>query len=72
MNFSRKLGSIHFFLLYLWEKYELIWSDITAQTVSLGANLLVKAQNHTTKRQVLAIFLTKSCGYSRYLNFEED
>ena len=25
-------------------KYELIWSDITAQTVNLGANLLVMAQ----------------------------
>ena len=44
MNFPKKLGSIHFFLLYLWAQYELIWSDTTAQTVSLGANLLVKAQ----------------------------
>ena len=25
-------------------KYELIWSDITAQTVTVGANLLVMAQ----------------------------
>ena len=44
MIFSRKLGGIHYFLLYLWAKYELIWSDTTAQTVTLGANLLVKAQ----------------------------
>ena len=43
--FKKKLGSIHFFLLHLWAKYELIWSNITAQTLSLGANLLVKAQN---------------------------
>ena len=28
----------------MWAKYELIWSDITAQTVTLGANLLVMAQ----------------------------
>ena len=32
------------FLLYLWAKYELIWSDITAQTVTLGDNLIVMAQ----------------------------
>ena len=28
----------------MWAKYEPIWSDITAQTVTLGANLLVMAQ----------------------------
>ena len=28
----------------MWVKYELIWSDITAQSVTLGANLLVMAQ----------------------------
>ena len=28
----------------MWAKYELIWSDITAQTVTLGANLLVMAE----------------------------
>ena len=28
----------------MWAKYELIWSDITAQTLTLGANLLVMAQ----------------------------
>ena len=27
----------------MWPKYELIWSNITAQTVTLGANLLVMA-----------------------------
>ena len=43
-NFFKKIGWYTFFLLYLWVKYELIWSDITAQTVSLGANLLVMAQ----------------------------
>ena len=39
---ERKLGGIHCF--YLWAKHELIWSDITDQTVTLGANLLVMAQ----------------------------
>ena len=37
-------GWYTFFLLYLWAKYELIWSNITAQTVTVGANLLVMAQ----------------------------
>ena len=43
-DFFKKIGWYTFFLLYLWAKYELIWSDITAQTVTLGANLLVMAQ----------------------------
>ena len=43
-DFFKKIGWYTFFLLYLWAKYELIWSYITAQTVTLGANLLVMAQ----------------------------
>ena len=43
--FIRKIGWYKFVLLYLWAKYELIWSDITALTVNLGANLLFKAKN---------------------------
>ena len=43
-DFVKKIGWYTFFLLYLWAKYELIWSDIAAQTVTLGANLLVMAQ----------------------------
>ena len=47
-DFVKKIGWYTFFLLYLWAKYELIWSDITAQTVTLGANLLVMyGPNHT-------------------------
>ena len=42
--FLKKIGWYTFFLLYMWAKYELIWSDITAQTVTLVANLLVTAQ----------------------------
>ena len=38
------IGWYTFFLLYLWAKYELIWSNITARTVILGANLLLMAQ----------------------------
>ena len=56
MIFKRKLGSIHYFLLYLWAKYQLIWSDITAQTVSLGANLLVRAQTIPQNAKCLLFF----------------
>ena len=44
MIFFKKIGWYKFFLLYLRAKYEIIWSDITAQAVTLGANLLVMAQ----------------------------
>ena len=40
-HFFKKTGVYTFFLLYLWTKYELIWENITAQTVTLGANMLV-------------------------------
>ena len=43
-DFIKKDGWYTFFLLYLLAKYEFIWSDITAQTITLGANLLVMAQ----------------------------
>ena len=38
--FFKKNGWYTFFLLYMWAKYELIWSNITAQTVTLGAKIL--------------------------------
>ena len=43
-DFFKKIGWYTFFLLYIWAKYEPIWSDITAQTVTSGFNLLVLAQ----------------------------
>ena len=43
-DFFKKIEWYTFFLLYLWAKYELIWSYITTQTVTLGANWLVMAQ----------------------------
>ena len=43
--FKRKFGFINlFFSLCLWTKYEPIRTDISAQTVSVSANLLVQAQ----------------------------
>ena len=42
--FKKNIGWYTFFLLYMWAKYEPIWSNITAQTVTLVANLLVMAQ----------------------------
>ena len=39
-----KVGLYTFFLIYSWAKYEPIWTNFAAQAVTLGANLLVKAQ----------------------------
>ena len=55
-DFLKKIGWYTFFLLYLWAKYELIWSDITAQTVTLGANLLVMAQTIPQNTQSAIFF----------------
>ena len=43
----------------MWAKYELIWSDITAQTVTLGANLLVMAQTIPQNAHRVFFFLPK-------------
>ena len=43
-DFFNEVGLYTFFLFYLWAQYEPIWTDFTAQTVTLGANLLIKAQ----------------------------
>ena len=56
MIFFKKIGWYTFFVLYLQAKFKLIWSDITAQTVTLGANLLIMAQTIPQNAQS-AIFL---------------
>ena len=38
--FFKKIGWYTFFFLYMWAKYEPIWLNITAQTVTLDSNLL--------------------------------
>ena len=43
-NFFKNSGWYTFFPLYLWSQYKPIWTKFTAQTATLGANLLVKAQ----------------------------
>ena len=43
----------------MWAKYELIWSDIAAQTVTLGANLLVMAQTIPQNAHRVCFFLPK-------------
>ena len=43
----------------MWAKYEPIWSDITAQTVTLDANLLVTAQTIPQNPQRAFLFLPK-------------
>ena len=60
MIFSIKLGGI-LFSLYLRAKYELIWFDITAQTLSLGTNLLVKAQTIPENSQSAIFFDQNNC-----------
>ena len=54
-----KIGLCTFFLLYLWAKYELIWSDVTNQTVPLGANLLVNAQTIPQNAKCSLLFRPK-------------
>ena len=58
-DFFNKIEWYTFFLLYLWAKYELIWSDITAQTVTLGANLLVMAQTIPQNAHLVFFFYKK-------------
>ena len=57
-DFLKKIGWYTFFLLYLWAKYELIWSYITAQTVTLG-HLLVMAQTIPQNAHGMFFFLLK-------------
>ena len=42
--FFKQIRWYTFFSLYLWAKYELIWTNFTAQTVILKSNTLVQAQ----------------------------
>ena len=58
-DFFKKSGCYTFFLLYMWAKCELIWSDITAQTVTLDANLLVMAQTIPQNAHRFLFFLLK-------------
>jgi hypothetical protein len=43
----------------MWAKYDVIWSDITAQTVTLGANLLVMAQTIPQNAHHVFFFIPK-------------
>ena len=64
MNFFNKVGLYKFFLLYLWAKYEPIWTDFIAQTVTLRANLLIKAQTiHPTPSA--HFFLPPKVGFTK-------
>ena len=58
-DFFKKIEWYTFFLLYLWAKYELIWSYITAQTAALVANLLVMAQTIPQNAHRVGFFLPK-------------
>ena len=56
-DFFKKIEWYTFFLLYMWAKHEPLWSYIIAQVVSLGANLLVKAQ--TIPKNAKCVFFLK-------------
>ena len=43
----------------MWAKYEPIWSDITAQTLTLEANLLVMAQTILQSAHRMCFYLPK-------------
>ena len=60
-DFFKKIGWYIFFLLYMWAKYEPIWSDITAQTVTLDSNLLVMAQTIPKNAHRVFFFYQKLC-----------
>ena len=62
-DFFKKIGWYTFFLLYILAKYDPIWSDITARTVILDANLLVMAQTVPQNAHRVFFFFTKSCVY---------
>ena len=57
-----------FIYCVLWAKYEPVWTDFTAQTVTLGANLLVKATPYI--KTPSALFLLPNLVFTKYLNFE--
>ena len=47
---------VYISLLYILAKYESIWSDISAQTVTLDANLLFMAQTIRQNRHRVFVF----------------
>ena len=48
-----------FFVFHLWAKYEPIWTNFTAQIVTLGANWLVRAQIIPQNAKCVLFFLQK-------------
>ena len=58
-DFFKKIGWYTFFLLYMWAKYEPIWSVITAQTITLDSDLLVMAQTIPKNAHRVFFFLPR-------------
>ena len=58
-DFFNKVELYTFFLLYMWAKYEPIWKYFTAQTLTLGVNLLVKVQTIPQNAKCALFFLPK-------------
>ena len=58
-DFYRQISLNTFFCLYMWAKYEPIWTDFTAQTVILRANMIVQAQTIPQKASAHYVFYPK-------------
>jgi hypothetical protein len=52
----------------MWAKYEIIWSDITAQTMTLDAKLLVMAQT-IPKNALRVIFVDQKLRLLKIFKF---
>jgi hypothetical protein len=53
----------------MWAKYELIWSNITAQTVTLVVNLLVMAQTIPQNAHRVFFFFDKNLRLLKIFKF---
>ena len=70
-DFIKEVRWYTFFPVYLWKKYQHIWTAFTAKKSDFRCQLASSGPKHTSKRQMHTIYLTKSSVYSRYLNFPE-
>ena len=64
-DFFNEIKLYAFFLLYLWAKYEHIWTGFTATKVILGANLLVKAQTLPQNARFALFFFLQKVAFTK-------
>ena len=51
----------------MWAKYEPIWTNVIAQTVILGANMLVKAQTIPQHAKCALLFISPKVAFTKYI-----